>query len=279
MRRIDLHAYPATEPWIRSQDPYPEALAKYWHHAWTPKTEDQVIQDFTAAEVEVVMVAFDIESVTGSKPCSNDYVADMRSRHPRQIVQGWAAVDPWKPTVLEDARHAVEDLHLLGFHFHPIMGRYAVNDPRLHPLFELIDSLHAPVMIDVGTTGMGAGMAGGHGAIIRHAHPSAIDELAAALPQLTIVAAHPGWPWVDEMTAVALHKGNVYWELSGWAPKYFPDGLKRDIRGRLREKIMFGSDYPSIPYERLFREWGELGYADEVLEGVFHDNAERVLGL
>ena len=118
-------------------------------------------------------------------------------------------------------------------------------------------------MIDVGTTGMGAGMPGGMGAKIRHAHPEAIDELAADFPNLTIIAAHPGWPWVDEMTAVALHKGNVYWELSGWAPKYFPPQLKVDARSRLKDKIMFGSDYPSLPYERIFREWKELGYADE----------------
>ena len=122
-------------------------------------------------------------------------------------------------------------------------------------------------------------MPGGMGAKIRHAHPSAIDELAADFPNLTILAAHPGWPWVDEMTAVALHKGNVFWELSGWAPKYFPPQLKVDIRSRLKDKIMFGSDYPSMPYERLFREWDELGYSDDIKERVFHRNAERVLGL
>jgi hypothetical protein len=81
------------------------------------------------------------------------------------------------------------------------------------------------------------------------------------------------------MTAVALHKGNVFWEVSGWAPKYFPPQLKTDIRGRLRDKIIFGSDYPSIPHGRLLREWIELGYSDEVMEQVFHLNAERVLGL
>jgi predicted TIM-barrel fold metal-dependent hydrolase len=81
------------------------------------------------------------------------------------------------------------------------------------------------------------------------------------------------------MTAVALHKGNVFWELSGWAPRYFPDSLRRDVRGRLRDKVMFGSDYPSIPFDRLFREWGELGYTDEVLARVFWQNAERILGL
>jgi predicted TIM-barrel fold metal-dependent hydrolase len=42
---------------------------------------------------------------------------------------------------------------------------------------------------------------------------------------------------------------------------------------------MFGSDYPSIPYDRLFREWAELGYSDDILERVFHRNSERVLGL
>jgi predicted TIM-barrel fold metal-dependent hydrolase len=81
------------------------------------------------------------------------------------------------------------------------------------------------------------------------------------------------------MIAVALHKGNVSWELSGWAPKYFPDTLKRDIKGRLKDKIMFGSDYPSMPYERILREWGELGYKDEIMEKIMHGNAERILGL
>ncbi|HWP28469.1 MAG TPA: amidohydrolase family protein [Chloroflexota bacterium] len=280
MRIIDLHAYPGTEPWIKSQGPYPEALAKYWHHEWVPKTEEEVIQDFTRAGVEVLLVAFDIETITGSPPCSNDYIAALRDRYPDRIIQGWAAVDPFKgEAALREAERAIRELRLFGFHFHPIMGRFAVNDRRLWPLWEVINALRVPVMIDVGTTGMGAGMPGGHGAILRHAHPAAIDELAANFPDLTIIAAHPGWPWTEEMIAVALHKGNVYWELSGWAPKYFPEPLKRDIRGRLRDKIMFGSDYPSIPYERLFREWAELGYPDEILEKVFHQNAERILGL
>lgn len=91
--------------------------------------------------------------------------------------------------------------------------------------------------------------------------------------------AHPGWPWVEEMTAVALHKGNVYWERSGWAPRYFPEQLRRDVRSRLRDKVMFGSDHPSLPYARILAEWAQLGYSDDVLEQVFHGNAERVLGL
>jgi len=71
----------------------------------------------------------------------------------------------------------------------------------------------------------------------------------------------------------------VSWELSGWAPKYFPDSLKREIKGRLQDKIMFGSDYPSIPYELLLREWRELGYSDALMEKIFHGSAERILNL
>jgi uncharacterized protein len=280
MRIIDLHCYPNTEPWIRCQGPYVEALAKYWNRAWSWKSEEEVVAEFAGAGVEAVLVALDLETTINTPPCSNDYVKGMQLRHSDRIIQAWAAVDPFKGEgAIAEARKAITELGMLGFHFHPIMGHFAVNDRRLYPLFETITALKAPVMIDVGTTGMGAGLPGGLGAKIRHAHPSAIDELAADFPELTVIAAHPGWPWVEEMTAVALHKGNVFWEMSGWAPKYFPPQLKTDIRARLQDKVMFGSDYPSIPYDRLFREWRELGYADAVMEKIFHANAERILGL
>ena len=280
MRIIDLHCYTNTDRWIACQAPYAEALGKYWNRSWTAKTEDEVVKDFSDAGIEAVLVALDLETAAGTPPCDNAYVAGMRDRHPGAILQAWGAVDPFKGEIaIQEAKKAVEELAMLGFHFHPIMGHFSVDDRRFYPLWETIDSLNVPVMIDVGTTGMGAGMPGGMGARVRHAHPLAVDELAADFPNLTIIAAHPGWPWVDEMTAVALHKGNVFWEMSGWAPKYLPESLKRDIRGRLQDKVMFGSDYPSIPHQRLFREWNELGYGDDILAKLFHANAERLLGL
>lgn len=280
MRRIDLHCYPGTETWIASQGPFVEALARYWKRPWIARDEDAVAADVAAHGVEAVLVAFDIESVTDSAPCTSAYVAGMRDRHPDVFVGAWGAVDPHKgAAACEEAEVAVKDHGVIGFHFHPIMGQFSVDGPELGALWETIDGLGVPVMIDVGTTGMGAGMPGGMGARIRDAHPLAVDELAARFPNLTIIAAHPGWPWIDEMTAVALHKGNVYWEMSGWAPKYFPPSLRADIRGRLRDKVMFGSDHPSMPYDRILREWDELGFSEDVMHAVFHGNAERVLGL
>src|SRR5262249_17773781 len=189
---------------------------------------DQVVKDFADAGVEAVLVAFDIETAVATPPCTNEYVAAMRDKYRDRIIQAWAAVDPFKGEVaVRQPTTAIRDLHMLGFHFHPIMGRFAVDDRRFYPLWETIAGLGAPVMIDVGTTGMGAGLPGGLGAKIRHAHPLAIDELAADFPTLTIVAAHPGWPWIDEMTAVALHKGNVFLELSQRASS---SGRARDGR-------------------------------------------------
>ena len=280
MRRVDLHAYPGTAKWIASQGPYVEPLGRYWNKHWTAKTEDQVVTDFREHGIEAVLVAFDIESVSGAPACTSEYVAGLRDRYPEVFIQAWGTVDPLRgEQAADDAKRAVTEHGVLGFHFHPIMGHYSVDDPEFRPLFETIGELGVPVMIDVGTTGMGAGMPGGNGAVLRNAHPQSVDLLAASFPDLTIIAAHPGWPWVEEMTAVALHKGNVYWELSGWAPKHFPPGLKTDIRGRLQDKIMFGSDYPSLPLDRLLREWSDLGFSEDVMNKVFHANAERVLGL
>lgn len=280
MRRIDLHCYPGTQEWVDSQGPFAEALASYWNKPWVGRSEDDVVADLRSAGLQAVLVAFDIEHLTGAKPCSNPSVAAMRDRHRDLFVGFWGAVDPLKgDAAIEEAERSAKEDGVLGFHFHPIMGHFRVDDVALRPLFESIRDLQLPVMIDVGTTGMGAGLPGGLGSKISDAHPMAIDNLAADLPELTIIASHPGYPWVDEMTAVALHKANVFWELSGWAPRYFPPSLKVDIRARLKDKVMFGTDHPSIPLDRLLREWEELEYDESVMHKVFHENAERVLGL
>ncbi|MGB0664679.1 MAG: amidohydrolase family protein [Pontibacterium sp.] len=280
MRIIDLHCYPNTQPWIDCQGPYVDALQKYWKREWKAKSEEDVIAEFKDNGIEACLVALDLSTTINTPPCSNDYVAGMRDRNKDCIVNAWAAVEPSMGQVaIDEARHAINDLNMMGFHFHPIMQHFSVDDERYYPLWEEISGLKVPIMVDVGMTGMGAGMPGGMGAKTRHAHPSAIDNLAADFPDLQIIMAHPGYPWIDETTVVALHKANVYWEMSGWGPKYLPPQIIRDMRTRLKDKMMFGSDYPSIPYPRLLKEWNELGFTDEFLEQFFHGNAERVLGL
>src|SRR6267378_3801314 len=181
MRIIDLHCYPGTKEWITCQGPYVEALAKYWNRRWTGKDEDQVIKDFTDAGVQAVLVALDLETTIGTQPVSNEYVHAMWKRHPQRIIQAWGAIEPAKGDVaLIQIKKTVRELGLLGFHFHPIMQHFAVNDRRYYPLFEVINELKAAVMIDVGTTGMGAGLPGGMGAEIFPGEPQGRHARAAA---------------------------------------------------------------------------------------------------
>ena len=279
MRIIDVHCHPGTARWHETQRPFMEALRSYWGQDWPPKTEEEMIGDFRRNNVEPVIVALDLEHEVNTRPTDNEYVAALRDRHDC-ILQAWGTVDPYRGrTAIERAEYAVKKLRVLGFHFHPIGGGYTVSNPDFYPLWDAIEDWGVPICVDVGMTGMGGQMPGGNGLKMRHAHPLAVDEIAADFPKLKIVMAHPGFPWTDVATAVCLHKGNVYWEMSGWGVKYIPESIKRDIRGRLKDKMMFGSDYPSLSYERLIPEWLEYGYPDAILEKFMHGNAEAVLGL
>ncbi|HXE28454.1 MAG TPA: hypothetical protein VN656_08070, partial [Stellaceae bacterium] len=115
MRKIDLHCYPNTEPWIKCQGPYVEALAKYWNRQWTWKQEDEVVKEFETAGVEAVLVALDLETTTNTPPCTNEYVKEMQQRHPDRIIQCWAAVDPFKGEIaIQQAKKAITELKCLG---------------------------------------------------------------------------------------------------------------------------------------------------------------------
>ena len=281
MRIIDLHCHPNTAAWFRAIQPYAEALRTYWHRPWEPKGEEEVVQELRDAGVQALIVAFDTEPVSGLPPCTNDYVAQFRDTYPDTILQAWGSVDPWKGEIaIKEAERAVKELGLIGFHFHPIIGDFSVGNRQFYPLWEKIVELQVPIMVDTGTTGMGAGPAGGMGRHLKNADPyPAIDDLAADFPDLKIIAAHPAWPWTEQMIMIALHKGNVFWELSGWGPEYFPEALKHDISRRLQDKVMFGSDYPSLTHKRAIAGWHSLGYSDAILEKVFYKTAQRIMGL
>ncbi len=91
--------------------------------------------------------------------------------------------------------------------------------------------------------------------------------------------AHPSVPWQDEAISIATHKANVYIDLSGWSPKYFPPQLVRAAGGLLKHKVLFGSDFPLIAPDRWLRDFDALDLKPEVRPLILKDNAARVLGL
>jgi hypothetical protein len=106
-----------------------------------------------------------------------------------------------------------------------------------------------------------------------------MDDVAADFPALTIVMAHPSWPWQEEQLAMLVHKPNVYMDLSGWSPKYFSPSLITYVNNMISDKVIFGSDYPAITPERWLRDFEQAPFSDEVRPKILHDNAARLLKL
>ena len=106
-----------------------------------------------------------------------------------------------------------------------------------------------------------------------------VDDVAADFPDMPIILAHPSFPWQDEALAVATHKPQVYIDLSGWSPKYFPPNLVRYANTLLQDKVLFGSDFPLITPDRWLRDFDTLEIKPEVKPKILKTNAARLLGL
>jgi len=130
-----------------------------------------------------------------------------------------------------------------------------------------------------GQTGIGAGAPGGGGIRLKYSNPMFVDDVAVDFPSMKIILAHPSFPWQDEALSVATHKPQVYIDLSGWSPKYFPPQLVQYANSLLQDKVLFGTDYPLLTPERWLSDFDKLPIKDSVRPKILKDNAARLLGL
>ena len=122
-------------------------------------------------------------------------------------------------------------------------------------------------------------MPGGGGIRLKYGQPMPIDDVAVDFPEMPIILAHPSFPWQDEAISICLHKPTVYIDLSGWSPKYFSPTLVQYANTRLKEKVLFGSDFPWITPDRWMADFDTIGIRDEVKPLILKENARRLLGL
>ncbi len=196
------------------------------------------------------------------------------------ILIPFASIDPWKGKMaVREARRLVRDFGVRGFKFHPTMQGFWPNDRMAYPLYEAIQDEGAITLFHTGQTGVGSGMKGGMGMRLKYSNPMAIDDVAVDFPDLNIVMAHPSFPWQEEALSVAQHKPNVYIDLSGWSPKYFPEILVRYSNTLLKRKMLFGSDWPAITPDRWLADFEQSGFRDEVRPLILKENARRLLRL
>jgi predicted TIM-barrel fold metal-dependent hydrolase len=277
-RAIDLHVHLPMDEWLEGAiGPLLPATEAYFRASVSRKTIEQVAQEYAERDILGVVLDWDDESVTGRVWLGNDWLASLSELFPG-VLMGFGSVDPWKDDALEEMQR-VHDLGMKGLKFHPTMQRFDPGDERFTPLWAKAEELGLICLFHTGTCGIGAGTPGAGGTKIRYSHPAFLDSVGADFPGMTLIAAHFGSPWFQETLAYALHKSNVYIELSGWAPKYLPAEVRREIGKRLNGQTLFGSDYPFIPLDRWFAEFDELGLTGEAKQNILVGNAARLLGL
>jgi predicted TIM-barrel fold metal-dependent hydrolase len=253
---------------------YVEAAEAYFRSTVERQSLGELADKYRALDVLAVLLAWDAETATGRPRVPNETIAAACGEYPDAFT-GLGSVDPHKPSAVDEVARIAE-LGLRGVKFHPSLQAFAPDDPKYWPVFAACERHRLLALFHTGTSGIGARQPGGQGIRIDYAHPLKLDAVAAAHPELTVVAAHFGWPWHMDLIAVALHKTNVYIDISGWSPKRIPPEVVRELKGRLSGQFLWGSDFPFIAPERCLAELDELGLASPAL---LRDNAARVLGL
>jgi predicted TIM-barrel fold metal-dependent hydrolase len=257
-----------------------DASAKYFgaNQDRTP-TVARLAAHYRERNMAAVVFTVDATTALGRPALSSEEIAEQAAEHADVLIP-FGSVDPLQgaPAVTR-ARRLVEEHGVLGFKFHPSLQAFEPNDPRFSPLWSALEELGVVALFHTGQTGIGAGLAGGRGIKLRYSDPMLLDDVAADFPSLTMVMAHPSVPWVDEAISIATHKANVYIDLSGWSPKYFPPQLVRQANSLLKHKVLFGSDYPVLAPDRWLADFAALDIKEEVRPLILKENALRVLGL
>jgi predicted TIM-barrel fold metal-dependent hydrolase len=233
-------------------------------------------------ERKMAAVVFGVDSISqsGEEPVpTNEEVAELAADYPDVIIP-FASIDPARGAAgVKAARRLITEHGVKGFKFHPNVQAFFPNDRMAYPLYEVIAEHGRVALFHTGQTGVGAGQRAGGGIRLKYANPMHVDDVAVDFPDMPIILAHPSFPWQDEALSVATHKPQVYIDLSGWSPKYFPPQLVQYANSLLKHKVLFGSDFPVITPERWMKDFEGIAVKDEVRPLIMKENAAKLFGL
>jgi uncharacterized protein len=256
------------------------ASAKYFRadHDRTP-TLETIADMYRSLNMAAVVFTIDAGTFTGHPPLSSEEIARRAAAHADVLIPFGSVDPPRGADAVAQARRLVTEHGVRGFKFHPSLQGFSPSDQAFYPLWAEIESLGVPALFHTGQTGIGAGLPGGRGIKLRLSDPMLLDDVAADFPALTVILAHPSVPWADSAISMATHKSNVFIDLSGWSPKYFPPALVRAANSYLQDKVLFGTDFPLLTPERWLSDFDTLDLKPAVRQKILKDNAIALLGL
>jgi len=255
-----------------------EAMGRYFRYQPQHQTVPEMAQMYR--KLRMAFVVFTVDAQKGaSRKITNEEIAELAHQN-ADVAIPFASINPHRGADgVRAARRLISEYRVKGFKFHPSIQDFYPNDRMAYPLYEAIAEAKLPALFHTGQTGVGAGTPGGGGVRLKYSNPMYLDDVAADFPDMPIILAHPAVPWQDEQLSVAVHKPNVYIDLSGWSPKYFEPKLVQYMNTLLKNKVLFGSDFPVITPERWLEDFAKLPVKDEVRPLILKDNAAKLLGL
>ena len=269
---IDTHVHLHAET---PGNPADEAARKYFGYTDARLEPREIANYYRSRSIGCVVFSVD-ERITGRPQIPNDQVMALAAEN-ADIMIAFCSVDPTRGgEAVAEARRLIA-AGARGFKLHPPVQQFRPNDPAIYPFYEAIAEARLPVIFHTGHSGIGTGMPGGGGIRLKYGNPMDIDDVAVDFPDMPIVLAHPSFPWQDEALSVCLHKPQVFIDLSGWSPKYFPPSLIQYANTLLRSKMLFGSDFPFITPERWLADFEKIPIRDEVRPLILKENAIRLL--
>jgi uncharacterized protein len=254
-----------------------EAMGRYFRYQPQHSTVTEMAEYYR--KLKMAFVVFTVDNSREKTKITSEEIAELAHKE-SDVAIPFASIDPARGAKgVREARRLIKDFGVKGFKFHPSVQNFFPNDRAAYPLYEVIAEAKLPALFHTGQTGVGAGQRGGGGIRLKYSHPMHLDDVAVDFPDMPIILAHPSFPWQEEALSVATHKPQVYIDLSGWSPKYFPPILVQYANTLLKDKILFGSDYPVITPERWIEEFAKLPIKPEVRPLIMKMNAAKLLKL
>jgi len=257
---IDTHTHAEVScwnPYDKYGEEYDRAADKYFRSSRRP-TIDESIAYYRERKIGMVMFTVDAETQLGRRRIPNEEIAEAAQKN-SDLMIAFASVDPHKGKMgAREARRLIEENGVKGFKFHPTVQGFYAYDKMAWPIYEVIAEHKLPAIFHSGHSGIGSGMRCGGGLRLEYSNPMHLDDVAVDFPDMPIILAHPSFPWQEEALSVATHKPQVYIDLSGWSPKYFPPQLVQYANTLLRDKVLFGTDYPALTPERWLADFEKL---------------------
>jgi predicted TIM-barrel fold metal-dependent hydrolase len=279
---IDIHTHvwrSASRPPDETELEHEKSMARYFRHAPPHATVPEMAEYYRKLKMAFVVFSVDAEAGQGRRGVPNEEIAELAAQH-ADVAIPFASIDPARGKMgVREARRLIEHFGVKGFKFHPSVQAFYPNDRNAYPLYEVIAEARLPALFHTGQTGVGAGTRAGGGIRLKYSRPMHLDDVAVDFPDMPIILAHPSFPWQEEALSIATHKPQVYIDLSGWSPKYFPPLLVQYANTLLKDKTLFGTDYPVISPERWLEEFAKIDIRTEVRQLILKDNAVRLLRL